>query len=174
MEGQGAVGSRALEASAPAVATITSTMSSKPSANLVNVSKPVVTPVKGYTSAAMSTLAAKQQLLDKQIAEQKELLTRFSSATAAEKKEIMARLRSLDEEMKAAPASSPVKAPTTTPGGIPASVITREQKARALLDAELDSHRAHQTEGSKAEGEGGETAEQLQERLEKLRAEVCT
>lgn len=133
MEGHGQGGARALAASASLVANINGkeqairapSAAASPSAALTvpNTSISTVRRKSSTPSAAASALAAKQQLLEQQIAEQKSLMSQLDSASANEKKQIMARLRKLGEEMK--PASSP--APTPTP--LPATALTNQRRA---------------------------------------------
>jgi RNA-binding protein 26 len=88
MEGHGQAGAKALAASAPLVAKVSTPPAPTPP---IPARKPVV------PSAASAALAAKQQLLEKQIAEQKSLMASLSTASTEEKKDIMARLRKLGE-----------------------------------------------------------------------------
>jgi RNA-binding protein 26 len=126
-------------ASAPQIAASTSSSGSK---------KP---------SGAASALAAKQELLEKQIAEQKTLMASLSTATPEQKKDIMARLRKLNEEMKASSVSAP------TPPSISKSTTDSEEAEPKKSDKEGESH---------ANGDAEETTEQLKAKLEKLKAEV--
>jgi len=95
----------------------------------------------------VSALAAKHQLLEQQIAEQKSLMSKLTSASADEKKEIMARLRKLGEEMKPSPT------PATTPAPSPSPALTSQKrtssnpqldeklrKEKERLDKELENH----------------------------------
>jgi len=121
----------------------------------------------------LSALAAKQQKLEKLIAEQKELIGKLSSAPPAEKKEIMTRLRKLDAEMSAARSEpSPAPPPVTSKNGHPLA-NGKERKVKELLDMELDAH-AHSGGESQGEsaGDSAETTESLQEKLARLREEA--
>ncbi|CAK5279976.1 unnamed protein product [Mycena citricolor] len=142
MEGHGQTGQRMLAASGP----------------LVGPKKevpPVAPPPNKPTAAA--SLAAKHQLLEKQIAEQKTLIASLTSATSGdEKKDIMARLRKLDEEMTATSAIS-VPAPKSQ---------DTEKKERDRLDKELDQHAAQSNEE--------ESSEDLKAKLERLKAEAAS
>ena len=93
-----------------------------------------------------------QKLLEQQIAEQKSLMVSLDSASTDEKKNIMARLRKLGEEM------TPVKSspPTLDPA----------QLEKERLDKELEMH------ASTDPPSHGESAEDLKAKLEKLKAEV--
>lgn len=170
MEGHGQVGARMLAASAPLVAN----MSTKeiPTRSVAGPSAPMAstsTPRKLATpSAAAAALALKQQLLEQQIAEQKSLMASLGTASASEKKEIMARLRKLGEEMK--PLSPTPTAASASP--IPSAAKTlakpgdREEKERERLDKELEIHNASVTVDEE------DSAEDLKAKLERLKAEV--
>ena len=86
-----------------------------------------------------------------------------STASAERKKEIMVRLRKLNEEMKA-PSSSSTNAAAS--GSTP-KVDEKEQKEKERLDKELELHHV----STNAEGEE-ESTEELKAKLEKLKAEV--
>lgn len=172
MEGHGGLGARMLAASANLVAKVSAAPSSGHTET--SSSAPPSTPSrKPSTSSAVSALAAKQKLLEQQITEQKSLMAKLSTASAEEKKEIMTRLRKLNEEMKPSTPATPAKsaspapaAPVKTPrGGTPRS----EEQLRERLDKELELHHAV----TAAEGETEESTEELKARLEKLKAEVC-
>jgi RNA-binding protein 26 len=180
LEGQGAVGARMLQASAPVVANITrETPSAPPTAHATpsssTPSKPLAT-----TSSSKSALVAKQQLLEKKIAEQKELMSRLVTASPEEKKEIMARLRKLDEPMSTSDSDSKVATtsrsqPITSKSQSPKPSGDKERKAKELLDMELELHAAKTGTDEEAvtkEEDSKETTENLQEKLAKLRAEV--
>ncbi|KAJ7139873.1 hypothetical protein C8R44DRAFT_604861 [Mycena epipterygia] len=161
MEGHGQAGVRMLAASAPIVANIVKPDPSPvpPATPAASTSaRPISTPRKA-TSATSTALAAKQQLLEKQIAEQKALMASLSTASPEEKKEIMARLRKLGEEMTAAPAApaTPVVVKSEDP----------EKKERERLDKELELHSAT----VKVEEE---STEDLKVKLERLKAEAAS
>ena len=126
------------------------------------------------SSTTASQLAAKQHLLEQQITEQKTLMAKLSSATPEQKKEIMARLRKLNEEMKPSPsAPAPAKDASPAPakrsqGGSPRS----EDQLRERLDKELELHHATTAAEGEGETEVEESTEELKARLEKLKAEV--
>lgn len=181
MEGHGQMGTRMLAASANLVAKVAGKDTTPPAKTAAAPAPAPAAPAptrKATPSAAASALAAKQQLLEKQIAEQKSLMERLGSASAEEKKEIMARLRKLNEEMKpSAPATPAAASPASTapqPSSGKASrgstprTDEQEQKERERLDKELELHHV----ASAVEGEGEESTEQLKARLEKLKAEV--
>ncbi|TDL28563.1 hypothetical protein BD410DRAFT_230929 [Rickenella mellea] len=185
MEGQGAAGQRMLQASAPIVANFAArdapSTSTSDVAQKLSVSSTALAPVKKSASptAAVSALAAKQQLLEKQIAEQKDLMTQLSSASADEKKEIMARLRKLGEEMKpSSTVTSTARPRTPSASKLPAPPPRedKERKARELLDMELEIHAketSHETNPvDDKDSEAEETTESLQEKLNRLRAEA--
>ncbi|KAJ7275291.1 hypothetical protein B0H12DRAFT_1215141 [Mycena haematopus] len=160
LEGHGQVGARMLAASAPVVANIVKPESTPPAAPMIPApSRAVATPARKTPSSASTALAAKQQLLEKQIAEQKALMAKLSSASPEEKKEIMGRLRKLGEEMTPTPAAAP-----TTP------VVKEdpEKKERERLDKELELHSAT------AKVEDEESTEDLQAKLERLKAEAAS
>ncbi|THU91621.1 hypothetical protein K435DRAFT_966722 [Dendrothele bispora CBS 962.96] len=153
LEGQGQVGQRALAASAPLVSN-------------ANAPKPTPAPAPPTSTPTRpaTALAAKQQLLEQQITEQKSLMASLGTASPEEKKSIMARIRKLDEEMKAS---------STTSSAV-SSGPDREQQERERLDKELD---LHGTTGSTADGQDGEkaeTTEELKAKLEKLKAEAAS
>jgi RNA-binding protein 26 len=173
MEGQGLVGQRALAASAPIVASVTAREQTPagPTSDAVpaDPSPPAVPgPSAKRTSStpsnpAASALAARQKLLEQQIAEQKVLMEKLNTASADEKKDIFAQLRKLGQEMKATSSQA-----TVSPSKKPSSSMTqpedREAKERERLDKELELH--------SAVVDGEETTEALQAKLAKLKAEV--
>ncbi|KAJ7492871.1 hypothetical protein FB451DRAFT_1361303 [Mycena latifolia] len=166
MEGHGQAGVRMLAASAPIVANIVkpepyaSATPAHATPGASTSSRTLSTPTRKVASAASTALAAKQQLLEKQIAEQKALMASLSTASAEEKKEIMSRLRKLGEEMTPAPAAAtPVAAKTEDP----------EKRERERLDKELELHSAV----VKVEDEG-ESTEDLKAKLERLKAEAAS
>ncbi|KAI0768482.1 hypothetical protein BD413DRAFT_605283 [Trametes elegans] len=186
MEGHGQVGQRRLAASAPLVHRVNVQGAPGPSTAAPEGSPAPQTPTtttappsrKPSTTSNASALAAKQKLLEQQIAEQKSLMSRLSTATAQEKKDIMARLRKLNEEMKpsAAPsttsqspppaASSP--APPKRAGSTP-RMDQQERMERERLDKELELH--HASTGGEGEEE---STEELKAKLEKLKAEAAS
>ncbi|KAG2023743.1 RRM domain-containing protein [Coprinopsis cinerea AmutBmut pab1-1] len=172
MEGHGQVGQRALAASASLVANLnaketggTQAGSSSSTASQAGASAsaspvPAAAPKKSTQSSAAAALAAKQELLEKQIAEQKALMNELTGATAERKKEIMARLRKLNEEMTTAKDT-----PTPPP---PSKKPTPESTDATGQDKD--------TEMQPPEGEatGEETTEQLKAKLERLKAEAAS
>ncbi|KAJ7835298.1 hypothetical protein B0H13DRAFT_215950 [Mycena leptocephala] len=159
MEGHGQVGARMLAASAPVVANIVTKPDPPPATPAVPTpSRPIATPTRKAPSATSSALAAKQQLLEKQIAEQKALMASLSTASPEEKKEIMGRLRKLGEEMTAAP----------TPATPVVVKEDPEKMERERLDKELELHSAT----VKVEEE--ESTEDLKAKLERLKAEAAS
>lgn len=179
MEGHGQIGTRMLAASANLVAKVAAKESQPKAATPAPASPALPTHRKATPSSTVSALAAKQQLLEKQIAEQKSLMEKLMTAPSGdEKKEIMARLRKLNEEMKpsttfassAPSAASPVQ-PSSTKGSRDSTPRGDGQAQKELerLDKELELHHAT----SAVEGEVEDGTEELRARLEKLKAEVC-
>ncbi|TFK76880.1 hypothetical protein BDN72DRAFT_890677 [Pluteus cervinus] len=178
MEGHGLVGARALAASAPLVANIAAkaTQPSGPATPSSSTATPPA-PIKKSTSSTASALAAKQQLLEQQIAEQKQLMASLESASSAEeKKGIMARLRKLGEEMKkpstsslsttATPTATTTAKRTKTP-----DVSEHEKKELEKLDQELEG-RGVDAKGSTSTEPEEDSTEALKAKLAKLKAEV--
>ena len=184
MEGHGQAGQRALAASAPLVAqrgvhpapsTAPSEGSTAP--RIPTAPAPPVSRTPSASSSAAASLAAKQKLLQQQIEEQKALMAKLPSASPTEKKEIMARLRKLNEEMKPSPAST-ASTSHTSPPTASSSVPTKrsapstphtddhERLERERLDKELDTPHVETGEGEE------ESTEELKAKLEKLKAEV--
>ncbi|KAI0374368.1 hypothetical protein BV20DRAFT_1041340 [Pilatotrama ljubarskyi] len=186
MEGHGQVGQRMLAASAPLVAQrATVPAAPGPSTAVPEGSPAPQTPTstapasrKPSASSSASALAAKQKLLEQQIAEQKSLMARLSTASPQEKKDIMARLRKLNEEMKpsAAPSTTSQSPPPARASPIPPKragstprTEDHERAERERLDKELEMHHATPA----AEGEE-ESTEELKAKLEKLKAEAAS
>lgn len=179
LEGKGEKGEKMLAASAPLVANMAAKANSAAAVPSTSSSKaaPSEQPPSAFRksstpSAAMSALAAKQQRLEQQIAEQKALVARLDGASGDEKKNIMARLRKLNEEMTGAstPSTPPPPSSSNLKGRSSATPRPddKEQKERERLDKELEMHSA--TVGS--DGGEEETTESLRAKLEKLKAEV--
>jgi len=178
LEGHGQKGARMLAASAPLVASISgrppasanSAPSSSPAQAEPTTSSPAPapapaptpTPRKPPVSTVASDLAAKQKLLEQQIAEQKSLMAALATASGEEKKSLMARLRKLGEEIQ--PSSAPTASSHSSSPAAP-QVPEHEQKERHRLDRELEIHHA---------ASSGESTEELQAKLAKLREEVWT
>ncbi|KAH7929331.1 hypothetical protein BV22DRAFT_1081087 [Leucogyrophana mollusca] len=185
MEGHGTVGARMLAASAPLVANIAAKDSAPPAATVLPAAVPApslsTTPARKASapSAAALELAAKQKLLEQQISEQKLLMASLESASAEEKKQIMARLRKLGEEMKPSPSPSVTSAPVPTHSPPPASAASKganstlqaddhQRKERERLDKELEMHAA--TTGSSSK----DSTEELKAKLAKLKEEAAS
>ncbi|CCM02215.1 uncharacterized protein FIBRA_04295 [Fibroporia radiculosa] len=187
LEGHGQVGQRMLAASAPLVANISIKDSASP-ATTTSADSSVSQPVgaasthvrKTSTTLAAAALAAKQKLLEQQIAEQKSLMAQLSSASPPEKKGIMARLRKLGEEMKpsaSASTSQPTPSPATTsasaqakrPAGATPRPEDKERIERERLDKELELHHAVGAVDGEEEG-----TEELKATLAKLKAEAAS
>jgi RNA-binding protein 26 len=169
MEGHGQVGARMLAASAPVVASMAAKGSATDlpvmPAQSVPLSTPL-TPPATSTPSSVSALAAKQRLLELQIAEQKSLMAKLSTSNSVERKEIMSRLRNLGEEMTSPTAT--VLTTDSTASAPAASTDDSQQQQRERLDRELEIHNAT----SAAPGEAGNSTEDLKAKLEKLKAEV--
>ncbi len=173
MEGQGLVGQRALAASAPIVASVTAREHTQtgPASDAApadpSSSAALGTGAKKTSSTpsnpAASALAARQKLLEQQIAEQKTLMEKLNTASADEKKDIFAQLRKLGQEIKATSSQA-----TASPSKKSSSIQPedREAKERERLDKELELHSAAL--------DGEESTEALQAKLAKLKAEVCS
>jgi RNA-binding protein 26 len=172
MGGQGLAGQRALAASAPIVASVAArdqvhsaptpdaaSADPSPAVSGSSVKTNVSTPAKPSTS----TFAARQKLLEQQIAEQKALMEKLNTASAEEKKEIFAQLRKLGQEIKTT-SSQAAFTPSKKPSTSTSQPEDREAKERERLDKELELH--------SAAVDGEETTEALQAKLAKLKAEV--
>ncbi|KAF7982060.1 hypothetical protein HWV62_30346 [Athelia sp. TMB] len=161
MEGHGQGGQKALAASAPLVAKVNAP---PPPPQPTTAPPPTPKPPRKASApnATVASLAAKQKLLEEQIAEQKSLMGQLGSASADEKKTIMARLRKLGEEMKPAPS------PAATPG--PTEPKDREAKERERLDKELEGHSSTPQPESSAEP----NTEDLKAKLARLKAEAAS
>jgi RNA-binding protein 26 len=172
MDGQGLAGQRALAASAPIVASVasrdqaeaTSTSVALPADSPAPSPSPAQKVSSSAASSSVSALAARQKLLDQQIAEQKALMEKLNTASAEEKKEIFAQLRKLGQEIKASSSSQPAFSPSKKPNLSASRPEDREAKERERLDKELELHSAVH--------DGEETTEALQAKLAKLKAEV--
>lgn len=170
MEGQGLAGQRALAASAPVVASVTSqeqvqtepthTAPADPSSSAAAGPGAKKTPSTPSNPAA-SELAARQKLLEQQIAEQKILMEKLNTASADEKKDIFAQLRKLGQEIKVTSSQTSF---SPSKKAISAQPEDREAKERERLDKELELHSVAL--------DGEETTEALQAKLAKLKAEV--
>ncbi|KIJ68757.1 hypothetical protein HYDPIDRAFT_107002 [Hydnomerulius pinastri MD-312] len=179
MEGHGQKGTRMLAASGPLVANITARNTNPPTfvpATTVTA-PPAETPAavparkQSVPATAASDLAAKQKLLEQQIGEQKSLMASLATASGEEKKVIMARLRKLGEEMKPSPSPAPTPAPAPAQSPPPSAtqrpapqLDEHEKKLRERLDKELELHAAT----------GGESTEDLQTKLAKLKEEAAS
>ncbi|KAK7694450.1 hypothetical protein QCA50_001636 [Cerrena zonata] len=178
-EGHGHMGTRMLAASAPLVANFSKDPSESapaPSGPSTSSAAPTTSVRKHSTPSAASALAAKQHLLEQQIAEQKALMAKLGTASPEEKKDIMIRLRKLNEEMKAPTPSAPSKSQSPSPATPSAQKSSRdstpridESKRKELLDKELELHNA--VNGT---GESEESTEELQAKLARLKAEAAS
>lgn len=160
LEGRGGRGMKALEVSATLVGKLqgnedrpttqpATNGEARPVASSSTASVPRKQPT---TSTSKQELAAKQERLQQMIAEQKALMSQLGTATAEEKKEIMAKLRKLGEDMKAPTPAPPV------------------QKQEDVEMEKADQGTVKQVGG---EGDGQEeSTEELQAKLAKLKEEV--
>ncbi|KAH8100565.1 hypothetical protein BXZ70DRAFT_1022606 [Cristinia sonorae] len=166
MEGHGQKGAKMLAASAPLVANLGA---NKDQPALAAQAASASSQSQKAPTAAVTALAAKQQLLEQQIAEQKSLMEKLSTASPAEKKIIMLRLRKLNEEMKA---PSPITAlvQKSSRGSTP-KADDKEQKEKERLDKELEMLNATTPAES---GDGEESTEELKAKLAKLKAEAAS
>ena len=164
LEGRGGRGMKALEVSASLVGKLQGNDDRPPTQPAANGdTKPVtsssaasVPRKQPTTSTSKQELAAKQERLEQMIAEQKALMSRLGTATAEEKKEIMAKLRKLGEDMKA-----PVPAPSPVP------------PAQKQEDVEMEKADQEAVKQDGGEGDGHEeSTEELQAKLAKLKEEV--
>ncbi|KIK71256.1 hypothetical protein GYMLUDRAFT_33395 [Collybiopsis luxurians FD-317 M1] len=152
MDGQGEVGRRALVASASLLTVKASTPS---------VPAETAPARKSSVSSTAATLAAKGQLLEEKIAEQKSLMASLPTASPEEKKKIMERFKQLDAEMKAATSSDSTKTSASD---------DKEKREKDRLDQELELHGTETNKNS----EGGESTEDLKAKLERLKAEAAS
>lgn len=173
LEGHGQLGQRMLAASANIVAKTSTSPAPPPTSSHT---PPTASPMRKSASSSTATaLAAKQHLLEQQIAEQKALMSKLSTASPEEKKGIMARLRKLNEEMKP-PAATAIKTESPPAASTPAKTSRdstprtddQAQKERDRLDKELELLHAAST----ADGEAEDNTDELRARLAKLKAEV--
>ncbi|THG93922.1 hypothetical protein EW026_g7435 [Hermanssonia centrifuga] len=180
MEGHGHLGARMLAASANLVSKVSSREASSystPAAAEQSRSSAIPsTPTpKPSSTSTLSALAAKQQLLEQQIAEQKMLMAKLTGASAEEKKDIMARIRKLVEDMKPSATtqtkpSTPAPSAQTKSRGSTPRTDDQVQKERERLDKELELHSAV----AAVEGESEESTEELKARLAKLKEEAAS
>jgi RNA-binding protein 26 len=164
LEGRGGRGMKALEVSATLIGKLqgsedqttpqpAASRDTGPVALSSTTSAPPKKPTKP-TANALQELTAKQERLQQMIAEQKALMSQLGTANAEEKKDIMAKLRKLGEDMKA-PAPAPA------------------QPAEKQEDVEMGKtdHEASKKDGGDG-NVGEENTEELQAKLAKLKAEV--
>ena len=186
MEGHGQVGTRMLAASAPLVANMAAAPPAPQPSNVLVVPPTASTSTSASTitsaptstlrkasaappAPALSALAAKQHRLEETIGEQKTLMASLETASADQKKNIMAKLRKLGEEMTSLTAAASSASETTvgTGGGTAQKsgfdkMTEHERKEKERLDKELDmNHHQHE-----------DKTEDLKAKLERLKAEV--
>ena len=168
LEGRGGRGMKALEVSATLVGKLRSNEDhtaaqpaadgdTEPVASSSTIPAPPKKPIK-QTSNALQELTAKQERLQQMIAEQKALMSQLGTASAEEKKEIMAKLRKLGEDMKT---PTPVSAPA------PAPPVEKQED----VEMEKADHDANKKDGGEGYGHE-ESTEELQAKLAKLKEEV--
>ncbi|TFK87937.1 hypothetical protein K466DRAFT_547919 [Polyporus arcularius HHB13444] len=184
MEGHGQAGQRMLAASANIVANRAGRESvSGPPAGAKEGSPapPTPNPATAPTSRQASTsssaaaaLAAKQKLLEQQIAEQKTLMGKLSTATPEEKKEIMARLRKLGEEMKPPAAAMSSQSPPPAASTSATAPLKRSVSGPARSEEQERAERERLDKELEMLGESDESTEALQAKLEKLKAEAAS
>ena len=182
MEGHGGIGQRALAASAPLVKGIGASESPSqtqphqshlPSPQSPSQPPTPSVPVKQPQKpdpATVAALAARQQLLERQISEQKVLMSRLSTAsTPEEKQEIMARIKSIQTGM--APSSPSSTEPSTSKLSNGSSKATLSEKER--LDKELEMHTVQSAlKGDSENDDQASSTTALKEKLARLKAEV--
>lgn len=173
MEGHGQGGTKALAASASLVANINAAPPPPPTPLVVAAVPAAPKPPArkpSTPSLTVASLAAKQKLLEEQIAEQKSLMTQLGTTSGDEKKQIMARLRKLGEEMKPATSPAPTATPTPSPAiPRPSAQDEHERRERERLDKELENH----SSTSQADSTTEPNTEDLKAKLARLKAEVC-
>ncbi|KIJ45498.1 hypothetical protein M422DRAFT_74981 [Sphaerobolus stellatus SS14] len=167
LEGQGTRGQKALAASAPLVKNMTTgeetKQSNSPPANASSL--PQQHPSQRPDPATVAALAARQRLLEKLISEQKVLMSRLSTAsTPEEKKEIMDKLKSIQNDMTASPAPVTIPAVPKPANDQPTPLSDKEK-----LDTDIEMQ--VQTE-IKTEAPGGDSTAALKEKLAQLKAEA--
>lgn len=164
LEGHGAIGQRALAASAPLLKTLGTGTSSQPHPQ--ESSLPIKTPTPKVSGTSGAALTARQRALEQQIYQQKVLISRLSAAkTPAEKQELMASLKKLQSNH-----SPPfVSVSPTDPSPNNATAKSLSEKDR--LDRELELHAGQVSPQDQPSKEREKTAVLL-ERLSSLKAEV--
>ncbi|KAF8302590.1 hypothetical protein DL93DRAFT_2160767 [Clavulina sp. PMI_390] len=179
MAGKGELGAQKLAASAPLVQGTTPTTSTNGNSSTTST-QPPSNPTTAPTMTPAESIAARKAMLEKQIAEQKALFARLDAAsTPQEKKEIMAELRKLGEEMKstkATPSSSSASsaAASRRPSGpAVASDAAKEKLMREKLDRELDTTPPTSTADPSTSPEEGERKSALLAELEELRKQAA-
>jgi RNA-binding protein 26 len=113
-------------------------------------------------STAVSALAARQQLLEQKIAEQKTLMSSLEKASAEEKKDIMTKLRKLSDEMTKLTSSSTSSEAETSKASV-TNKVEQDKKEKERLDKELEMRKT---------ADETSTTEELKAKLERLKAEV--
>ena len=164
IEGRGGRGVKALEVSATLVGKLqggeeqtaiqpVANGDTGPGPSSSSVPAPPKKPAKA-TSNALQEITAKQERLQQMIAEQKSLMSQLGTATAEEKKGIMAKLRKLGEDMKP-----------------PAPAPPAEKQEDVEMEKGEGDHEAHKKDGGEGDGHE-ESTEELQAKLAKLKEEV--
>lgn len=167
LEGQGTIGQKALAASANIIKAMSSASPTilAPSSEVPSPSP--LKPLPKPDSALVAGLAARQQLLEKAISEQKVLLSRLTTAsTPEEKRQLMERIKSLQDSVE----------PSTA---VPSTSSLSDSPAKPILekegmDEELESHTVQSPEDRKSPktSEEDKNTTVLQEKLAQLKAEV--
>jgi RNA-binding protein 26 len=181
LDGQGGVGQRALAASAPLIKHISnfeasgSLKSDQPSSLQPQPGGVSATPGKQPSrpdAATAAALAARQQLLERQISEQKVLMSRLSTATTPqEREEIMTRIRSIQNGSVPLTPIAPQASSSKPANGKDGSKVLSEKER---LDKELELHVVQTALGgnqASMDSEATSTAA-LTEKLAQLKAEV--
>ncbi|KAF8587345.1 hypothetical protein K439DRAFT_1630837 [Ramaria rubella] len=188
MEGHGGFGQRALAASAPLVQNIATVEEPShplqpelqpqlhPPSRPQQPLQPLVTstPVKAPQKpdpAQVAALAARQQLLEKQISEQKVLMSRLATAsTPEEKQEIMTRIRNIQSGVKPSTVVPSQPSSSKLSNGTSNAVLSEKER----LDKELELHTVQSALRDDSEGAGDEATSTtaLKEKLARLKAEA--
>ncbi|KAF9521544.1 hypothetical protein CPB83DRAFT_801313 [Crepidotus variabilis] len=169
MEGHGSVGARMLKASEGAIKELgqgrneTNSRTAPPSSGGGPSDAPKAPTAPKKQSAATTALALKQQLLEQKINEQKTLMEELGKASGDEKKEIMAKLRGLGEEMKT------LTTPSTPTSG--AAQSPSKEKGKEKLETDLDIKNGA---GGEEVSSSSSTTEDLKAKLERLKAEAAS
>ncbi|EJT98931.1 hypothetical protein DACRYDRAFT_101554 [Dacryopinax primogenitus] len=164
LEGRGALGQEMLEKSKVLMDNINQPKPPAPTRAPI-MAKPK--PAQSAQDAHAAALTVRSQLLDKHIAEQKNLMSSLEKATTpAEKKKIMLLLKQNDQKMKEIK-DAPLPAAAPAPVAVSATGASRDAQLKERLDRELDLQSA--MEDVKENGEGNP---ELLAQLAQLREEA--